>query len=275
MGLRDSSGIESGGMSGTISHPRSRLQDQCSAVGSHGGRPGTPAIFQSGSTLVSLHSVSGVPRMRFPLSLLLAAAAGCGQKAPTPDAAPSASSLTATVDDDGALAGPVLEQLAASPYLYLRLKTSRGELWAAIPEAKVETGAVVTVVNPILMTKFASTSLNRTFDVVYFGTLASEGAATAAPSGNLHAGVPQSAATVAVGKVEKATGADARTVSEIWAQRAILEGKPVTLRGVVVKANIGVMGKNWIHLQDGRSEEHTSELQSQSNLVCRLLLEKN
>src|SRR2546430_5621317 len=27
-------------------------------------------------------------------------------------------------------------------------------------------------------------------------------------------------------------------------------------------------------LDDGRSEEHTSELQSQSNLVCRLLLEK-
>src|SRR2546427_1614061 len=28
------------------------------------------------------------------------------------------------------------------------------------------------------------------------------------------------------------------------------------------------------HLNAGRSEEHTSELQSQSNLVCRLLLEK-
>src|SRR2546427_5508915 len=27
-------------------------------------------------------------------------------------------------------------------------------------------------------------------------------------------------------------------------------------------------------VQSGRSEEHTSELQSQSNLVCRLLLEK-
>src|SRR2546430_6492349 len=27
-------------------------------------------------------------------------------------------------------------------------------------------------------------------------------------------------------------------------------------------------------MDDGRSEEHTSELQSQSNLVCRLLLEK-
>src|SRR2546430_3452936 len=28
------------------------------------------------------------------------------------------------------------------------------------------------------------------------------------------------------------------------------------------------------HLPEARSEEHTSELQSQSNLVCRLLLEK-
>src|SRR5688572_32111179 len=29
-----------------------------------------------------------------------------------------------------------------------------------------------------------------------------------------------------------------------------------------------------VHHRDVRSEEHTSELQSQSNLVCRLLLEK-
>src|SRR5688572_32474993 len=45
-----------------------------------------------------------------------------------------------------------------------------------------------------------------------------------------------------------------------------------------------VNGSNWsgpvvashaaIYLLKGRSEEHTSELQSQSNLVCRLLLEK-
>src|SRR2546430_11755238 len=30
-----------------------------------------------------------------------------------------------------------------------------------------------------------------------------------------------------------------------------------------------------LHVSERRSEEHTSELQSQSNLVCRLLLEKN
>src|SRR2546430_8121498 len=33
-------------------------------------------------------------------------------------------------------------------------------------------------------------------------------------------------------------------------------------------------GGGWVFGRNGRSEEHTSELQSQSNLVCRLLLEK-
>src|SRR5260370_10148236 len=36
---------------------------------------------------------------------------------------------------------------------------------------------------------------------------------------------------------------------------------------------IGV-GKIWDNVQRSRSEEHTSELQSHLNLVCRLLLEK-
>src|SRR5688572_31875361 len=33
-------------------------------------------------------------------------------------------------------------------------------------------------------------------------------------------------------------------------------------------------GETLVGIKLGRSEEHTSELQSQSNLVCRLLLEK-
>src|SRR2546430_12521024 len=41
------------------------------------------------------------------------------------------------------------------------------------------------------------------------------------------------------------------------------------LPGVQAAANHGRLGLN-----NSRSEEHTSELQSQSNLVCRLLLEK-
>jgi len=194
--------------------------------------------------------------MRHALSLLLVttAVSGCGPKAPAPDTkAPAASPAAAPAAGD-ALTGPVLEQLPASPYVYIRIKTSGGDVWAAVPEAKLEIGTVVTVVSPMLMTKFESTSLKRTFDEVYFGVLATAGAAAGGAGGNPHAGVPRAAAPVVVGKVAKATGADARTVAEVWAQKAGLEGKAVTIRGVVVKVNDGVMGKNWIHLQDGSGD---------------------
>src|SRR5207237_10587113 len=44
------------------------------------------------------------------------------------------------------------------------------------------------------------------------------------------------------------------------------------LRGVVDGTGIGIRSRN--HGEELRSEEHTSELQSHLNLVCRLLLEK-
>jgi hypothetical protein len=52
-------------------------------------------------------------------------------------------------------------------------------------------------------------------------------------------------------KVAKATGPDARTVEEIVKGSAKLKGKPVSVRGTVVRFTSGVLGKNWVHLQDG------------------------
>jgi hypothetical protein len=52
-------------------------------------------------------------------------------------------------------------------------------------------------------------------------------------------------------KVAKATGPDARTVAEINAQSAALKGKTVVVRGMVVKFNPEILGKNWVHLRDG------------------------
>src|SRR5437016_12025962 len=44
--------------------------------------------------------------------------------------------------------------------------------------------------------------------------------------------------------------------------------------GLVMEVNDHGLGLTVVNLQDLRSEEHTSELQSLTNLVCRLLLEK-
>jgi hypothetical protein len=107
------------------------------------------------------------------------------------------------------------------------------------------------------MEQFESTTLKRTFDRIYFGSLDAPGAlpaemagATAEPT---TMGTPP-AGDAPVAPVEKATGADAQTIAELWTQKDRLANTVVSVRGTVVKYNAAVMGKNWIHLQDGSGD---------------------
>lgn len=214
---------------------------------------------------------------RLSVVLLVAlAVAGCKKQEPAPQpqqpmAAPGAPAAAA------ALTGKVAEKLDAPPYSYLKLTTAQGEAWAAVPQADVAVGTEVTVAGAMPMQGFESKTLKRKFDVVYFGTLGggAPGAAAApaampgAPAAGgamgggamggaampnmaaQHAAAAAGPAEVGDVKVEKASGADARTVAEVYAQRAALKEKAVTIRGKVVKYNEGIMGKNWVHLRDG------------------------
>lgn len=206
-------------------------------------------------------------------SLVLLAAAGCDAapesgKVPLGAAGPAPGSAAATPAMAGdSFSGTVLEQIPAAPYVYLRLKAASGEVWAAVNLAPVTVGQSVTVYGAILMENFASKTLNRTFPQIYFGSLepVAQGGAAGAPGsesaggaagpgaaagGAMSTGTPP-AVDAKVGRVDKAAGADARTIGEVWAQKGGLDGKVVTVRGVVVKYNPQVMGRNWIHLQDG------------------------
>ena len=153
--------------------------------------------------------------------------------------------------------GEVLEVRDAAPYTYLRLKTGTGETWAAVTAAPVKKGEQVTIANAMVMENFESKSLKKTFDKIVFGTLADPNAPAAASRAMPHGspggpvvGAPTPATPPPV-KVAKASGSDARTVAEVVGGKTALKDKNVSLRGQVVKANLGIMGKNWFHLQDG------------------------
>jgi hypothetical protein len=147
---------------------------------------------------------------------------------------------------DAPVTGTVLESIEVEAYTYLRLKTPSGELWAAIPKAEVKKGAAVTLVPQAVMEDFESKALKRKFDRILFASLADPNAPA---SGNPHGKNVVAAAKIA--KVPKATGADARTVEEVIAGAKKLKDQTVTIRAQVVKVTNGVMGKNWVHLQDG------------------------
>lgn len=122
--------------------------------------------------------------------LFIAVVAGAGSALFSAHAAPAsalrpevpaqtAASQTAAppaAQESNALSGSVLETQAASQYTYLRLATASGEMWAAVPSASVALGSQVTIENATKMTAFKSSTLKRTFDVIYFGTLSTAGA---------------------------------------------------------------------------------------------------
>lgn len=161
------------------------------------------------------------------------------------------------------LKGEVLEVQNVPGYTYLRLKTAAGEAWAAVTTAGVKKGSTVSIVNPLTMQNFQSKVLNRQFDRIVFGSL--EGATALAPATpaapaalamppgiQMRPVAPASAAPApGVAKLAKAGGPEGRSVAEVVQTRLALKDKTVLVRGQVVKVNAGIMGKNWLHLQDG------------------------
>ena len=151
--------------------------------------------------------------------------------------------------------GEVLEAINAGSYTYLRLKTKDGEVWAATMLSSFAKGAKVQLHDPMLMTNFESKAMGRTFqEIVFASAVSTETGGLSNPAqqmGAVHKGAAASAANVPVVKVPKATGPNARTVAEVYAQRAKLKDKPVAVQGTVVKFSADIMDRNWIHLRDG------------------------
>jgi hypothetical protein len=109
---------------------------------------------------------------------------------PPPAATPAAAADAPPAAAEAGLTGDVLETLSVSKYTYLRLGTSDGEEWAAVPSAAIAVGSRVTIANATRMDDFKSTTLKRTFKVIYFGNLGQ--AAGADPAAKFSAAdVPQ------------------------------------------------------------------------------------
>jgi hypothetical protein len=217
--------------------------------------------------VASVLAESIMRRVVLPGVLLFAVA--CADKSPDGAkgmASPSASSASATsgataapaIAPGSTLTGTLREQIPVGPYVYVRLDTDNGEVWAAVNNEPLAVGKPVTVYNVMLMENFQSPTLSRTFARIYFGALEPPGTAPQASAGGApdalsnadQVGTP-AAVDAGIGRISKATGANARTIGEVHAQQKGLAGTTVTVRGVVVKYNEGVMGKNWIHIQDG------------------------
>ncbi len=82
----------------------------------------------------------------------------------------------------------------------------------------------------------------------------------AAPTGQM---APAHTPATVPPSTETATAPGSVTqIAEVWTNRKALAGKTVTVRGKVVKFNGGILGRNWLHVQDGsgKGEDKTNDL---------------
>ncbi|MFC1524673.1 DNA-binding protein [Thermodesulfobacteriota bacterium] len=232
------------------------------------------------------------------LGLILALSlAACGDDSPksTP-VAPQGSSEVSPMQTQDPLAGTIikgkiLETLPAGGYSYLHLDMGGEKTWVAIPASNIAVGEEVSLKYSMTMMNFPSKSLDRTFEKLIFASgfadgtqppsshpggaspgwgSASGGNDTAAGSfgdalkaegsfpssgdtGSNKAVVPFSEL-----KVDKAAAQNAYTVGEVFSQGESLHEKKVSIKGKVVKVSPNIMGKNWIHLQDGSGDPSTN-----------------
>jgi len=169
-------------------------------------------------------------------------------------------------------AGKVLETMSTAGYTYVRVDTGRETFWAAAPEFDVEVGDKVSVPEGMPMQNYHSQTLNRDFNVVYFvpsvTVAGKEGTASSLPSGHPSMGSNAKAQDLDFSGIDKAEGGD--TVAGWFGKRTELDGKQVTFRGKVVKVNNGIMGRNWIHVQDGTGEAGSNDLAVTTDAVVKV-----
>lgn len=211
-----------------------------------------------------------VARCAFAL-VISASLAACGTAKPATSSAPATSAgqpAAAAATDANAFTGAVAETMNSGGYTYARLQAAgKDDIWIAGNEFPVKIGDTLTAALEMPMQNFQSKTLNRTFPVVYFVSgvtrdgqaIPGAGAAPAPAPGA--AGAPgadampmmtshgQAKPAVVVAPVAPAPGG--LSIADLWKRHQDLGGKEVILRGTIVKVNAAIMGRTWLHLQDG------------------------
>ncbi len=181
-------------------------------------------------------------------------------------APPVAEQTTDTQPVPAGFIGKVIETISTAGYTYVQVDTGTEKIWAAAPEFKVEEGETVTVPAGAPMKNYQSKTLNRTFDVVWFVPYIKSGTKdSTTPSTKVAEPISKEQQTGTVPLIETdlsniKKAESGKTIAEIFAGKKFLEDKNVRVRGKVVKFSPEIMGKNWIHIQDGTGSKGMNDL---------------
>jgi len=191
---------------------------------------------------------------------LLLSQAGCAESGQEPVADDPA---LASPIPDGAVRGTVQKTMDSGGYTYVFMETGEEKRWVATQQVAVTVGDVVQTTQGMPMSNFESKSLNRTFDVIFFvDGLENLSSPMMPPMSDGHPTLPlpEGHPTMDNKVGEQVAGAavaelkPGQNIAWVYANKDTLAGQSISLRGTVVKYNDGILGRNFIHIQDGSGD---------------------
>ncbi|MBV5314562.1 MAG: SH3-like domain-containing protein [Prolixibacteraceae bacterium] len=201
-------------------------------------------------------------RSFFVILVLLVGFSGCVKKNKVPTAQNVANPAMHEVK--------VNEVIQTSNYTYLKVSDNGTENWIAVTSQEAAAGEVYYYDQALEMKNFKSKELDRTFETIYFvqglskqpigAADAAGGAMGGAMGGGMAAGHTGKATDAQNADISVAPAEGSVSIAQLFASRNDFGGKKIKMKGQVVKINDEVMGKNWIHIQDGTKDGENFDL---------------
>lgn len=156
------------------------------------------------------------------------------------------------------------EILNTDRYTYIRASEGSQEFWVAVAKQDIKVGNTYYFQRALLKQNFPSQEFNRVFETLYLVSDLREqplGAAMPAEAG----GLPQAPASVELTEAIPPTPG-ATKLSDLFANTSKYNGKKIKVTGKCVKVNPMIMGRNWIHLQDGSGKNLDLTITTMENI---------
>lgn len=153
----------------------------------------------------------------------------------------------------------VEEVIQTSAYTYLKVNENGTENWIAVNRQEAAVGETYYYEEALEMNNFQSKELNRTFETVYFVQGLSK-EPIAAKTETPQEMKPVQPTLTMNETISVAPAENGLSIAVLYADRDKYSGKKIKMKGQVVKVNDEVMGKNWIHIQDGTKDGENFDL---------------
>jgi hypothetical protein len=164
----------------------------------------------------------------------------------------------------------VVDVVQASAYTYLEVSEKGEKFWIAVNLMEAKKGDVLHFSQSMEMTDFHSRDLNRTFEKLHFVDDISSNPIPM--KGHATQSIPPGSMKSVTGKKEISvkTPEGAVSIGDLFASKASYNQQKIKVAGEVVKVNAAIMGKNWVHLQDGTGDQQNYDLTITTQDVVRV-----